>query len=141
MISHSSPSIPADPDDLLDLPDPAQVYHKGVYYQYGGQNVISSSNLKDWSKAEPYWQGSPSWSTGYPPGAPSVYQMSDTQWNIYYNVPHKNCHSSNTICQCVAVSISHSGPNGPFKVADVDPIVCDSQYDYIVDPCIRKLSN
>ena len=61
---------------------------------------------------------------------------------MYYNVPHKNCHDDNTICQCVGVSISHQGPSGPFKaVENINPIVCDSAYDWIVDPCIRKLSN
>merc|ERR1712228_161684 len=133
--------IPSDPDDLIDLPDPTSVYYDGVYYQYGGHEVISSVDLKHWSQPIPYFLDTPTWSNGEP-GAPSVIQMSDNQWNIYYNVPHKDCNDTNTLCQCLAVSISHSGPNGPFKSADNDsPIICDSAYDWIVDPCIRRMTD
>ena len=68
--------------------------------------------------------------------------MSSSEWLIYYNASHKNCTDTNTICQCIGVSVSHSGPAGPFKaVEDIGPVVCDSQYDWIVDPCVRRLFN
>eukprot|EP01084_Bolivina_argentea_P234179 394264_1 len=131
--------LPADPDDPIDLPDPCSVYHNGMYYQYGGQYVISSIDMINWSPMKHYYQDLPSWSNGYPPGAPSLYKFSENQWNIYYQTEHKKCNNPSN-CPCIAVSIA-STPTGPFKALDIDPIICQEQYDYAIDACVRNISS
>ena len=44
-----SPAIPPDPVGDYDFPDPSVTQHEGTYYAFGGNMVMSSTDLASWS--------------------------------------------------------------------------------------------
>ena len=56
-----SPPIPPDPIGDFDFPDPAAMFHDGIYYAFGGCSTMQSKDLSHWSERRNYLAFSPAW--------------------------------------------------------------------------------
>ena len=136
---NASPPIPPDPVAQIDFPDPCATYYNGTFYAFGGNHAMSSKDLTTWTSTYSYLEGLPDWAVeGSQPGAPSIIQISDRKWNMYFQLPQKGCSG---VCNCIGVGTA-SHPGHRFQaVKNIDPIICDPQYNHVVDPSARRIDN
>lgn len=141
--SHSasgSPATPPDPVGDFDFPDPAALYHEGVYYAFGGNMAMTSSDLTNWSRTYLYLDGAmPAWAQhGSQPGAPSApVQLDNGHWAMLFQMPHKDC--QRRVCSCIGAATAIH-PADPFVPAP-EPVVCAPEHDGAIDASVRRLTD
>jgi predicted GH43/DUF377 family glycosyl hydrolase len=107
-----------------DFPDPAVVRDGSTYYAYatnsagGAVQLITSTDLVDWTLREPALSTVAGWGRPGATWAPSVIKLGAT-WFLYYTVRDRASGK-----QCVSVATAGS-PSGPFVDRSAAPIVCD----------------
>lgn len=135
-----SPPIPPDPVGDFDFPDPAALHHDGVYYAFGGNMQMHSTDLATWSPRYLYLDGKvPAWAqAGSQPGAPSApVQLDSGGWAMYFQMPQKDCHRN--VCSCVGAALA-AHPGDAFVPA-AEPVVCAASQDGAIDASGRRLAD
>jgi beta-xylosidase len=123
-------STPAYPGDF---PDPWVMLVNGTYWAYAtgtaGKNlqVMSSSDLHNWSQPTDPLPGLPLWAVVGRTWAPGVLRLG-SGYLMYYTV-----HDQLLNQQCISVASSPS-PGGPFTDNSAGPLVCQSANGGSIDP-------
>ncbi len=138
LVDSDSPPVPPDPVRPFDFPDPASTFYRGVYYAYGGSQIMSSNgDLQSWTAPSDYLSHSPAWAVagtrGGAPGAPIL--RTDGKFVMTFQGDARNCNRS--VCTCIGAAVADS-PGGPFTPA-LEPLTCMPEHNGAIDASPRRL--
>ena len=125
-------ALSTSPARAGDFPDPYIVRSGSTYYAYSTQvmyvnvPVVTSSNLKSWSRIAEALPKLPTWAGWGHTWAPAVWKVG-TRWVMYYTVRHAASDR-----QCISRATS-SSPQGPFTDSSTAPFICQLERGGSID--------
>ena len=116
-----------------DFPDPSVIRVGSTYYAYGTNRVgnvpvLKSTDLAHWTRVGDALPTLPGWAVKGDTWAPSVLQLSDDSFVLYYTV-----HDSRTGLQCLSRATSDQ-PEGPFSDPSGGTFMCQVDRRGSIDP-------
>jgi hypothetical protein len=138
VIAAVSPTVPSDPVGDYDFPDPAAVFHDGVYYAFGGPHMMSSADLASWSERRDFLQRSPAWAVpGSRGGAPGAPIKTAEGFLMTFQAEQRGC--TRSVCTCIGAGLGLH-PGQPFE-PNAEPITCMASLDGAIDSSPRRLKD